>query len=130
MTLRFLADASCDFNVVKALRKAGFQMDAVAEIAANASDDKIMDMATKGRSVLITEDKDFGWLVYAKGHDTVGILFLRYKLSARSRLIQQLIQFIQKTGEDLIGAFVVAQPGRFRIRKLLNQGLNQGPTKN
>jgi len=130
MALCFLADASCDFNIVKALRKAGFQVDAVAEIAPSASDDKVMEMAIKSRSVLITEDKDFGRLVYASGHETVGILFLRCNVSSRRRLLHELVQFIQKNGEDLLGAFVVAQPGRFRIRRLFNlRGLDQGPDK-
>ena len=118
MALRFLADACCDFNIVKALRKAGFRVDAIVEIAPSASDDEVMDMAIKGGSVLITEDKDFGQLVYASGHEAVGILLLRYNVSSRKRLLHELIQFIQKPGEDLTGVFVVAHPGRFRIRKL------------
>ena len=93
-------------------------MDAIAEIAPSASDDEVMDMAIKDRSVLITEDKDFGQLVYASGHEAVGILLLRSSVSARERLRHELIQFIHKTGKNLIGVFVVAQPGRFRIRKL------------
>jgi len=118
MTLHFLADACCDFTIVRALRKAGFRVDAIAEIAPGASDDEVMDMAIKGGSVLITEDKDFGQLVYASGHEAVGILLLRPSVSSRERLLHELIQFIHKKGEDLIGVFVVAQPGRFRIRKL------------
>jgi predicted nuclease of predicted toxin-antitoxin system len=128
--LRFLADASCDFNIVKALRKTGFQVDAVAEIAPSASDETVIEMATKGQRILITEDKDFGRLVYASGHETVGILLLRCNASSRRRLLHELVQFIQRNTEDLLGAFVVAQPGKFRIRRLFNpQRLDEGPDK-
>ena len=103
-------------------------METVADIAPSASDDEVMDMAVKGGCVLIAEDKDFGRLVYAKGSEAVAVLFLRFHVSSRERMISDIIEFIQKTGEDIIGAFVTAEPGKFRIRRLLTlQEPHQSP---
>ena len=64
--LRFLADEGCDFAVVRALRSAGFDVLAIAEVAPRADDSDIIDLAAGESRVLLTEDKDFGQLVYAE----------------------------------------------------------------
>ena len=60
----FLADESFDFRLVRALQAAGHNVLAVAEQALGADDSVVMQLASDGNRVLLTEDKDFGWLVY------------------------------------------------------------------
>ena len=62
----FLADESCDFAVVRALRGAGHDVVAVAEVSPRAEGEVVIDLAVRGGRILLTEDKDFGQLVYAK----------------------------------------------------------------
>ena len=118
MNLRFLADESCDFGVVRALRAAGFRVTAVSEVSPGVDDNAVIDLAIQERSVLITEDKDFGQLVYAHGHDSLGVLFLRYPFSARKKLFNDVVKLVQQTGEGLVGTFAVLQPGRVRIGRI------------
>ena len=47
MSLPFLADESCDFGVVRALRSAGFQVTAVSEVASGADDNVVIDLANR-----------------------------------------------------------------------------------
>jgi hypothetical protein len=63
--MRFLADESCDFSVVRALRSAGHDVIAIAEISPREEDPSVMERAVGESRILITEDKDFGQLVYA-----------------------------------------------------------------
>ena len=58
--MRFLADESCDFSVVRALRSADHDVVAIAEVFPREEDDAVMERAVRGGSILITEDKDFG----------------------------------------------------------------------
>jgi predicted nuclease of predicted toxin-antitoxin system len=63
--VKFLADESCDFVIIRALRGAGFDVVASAEIIPGAKDVEVLKKAqTEGR-ILLTEDKDFGQLVWA-----------------------------------------------------------------
>jgi predicted nuclease of predicted toxin-antitoxin system len=64
--MRFLADESCDFAVVRALRSADHDVLAIAEVSQREEDQDVMERAVRENRVLITEDKDFGQLVYAK----------------------------------------------------------------
>lgn len=95
MSLHFLADESCDFGVVRSLRNAGYEVTAIAEILPRADDKKVIKIALEKKSLLITEDKDFGQLVYANGYGSVGVLLLRYPASARKRLLKDIVSFIQ-----------------------------------
>jgi predicted nuclease of predicted toxin-antitoxin system len=122
MNLRFLADESCDFGVVRALRAAGFPVIAVSEISPGANDNAVIDLAIQERSILITEDKDFGQLVYAHGRDNLGVLLLRYQFSARKKLFNDVVKLVQEAGEGLIGTFTVLQPGRMRIGRIPTPG--------
>ena len=63
--MRFLADESCDFSVVQALRTAGHDVHAIAELLPGLDDAAVMGLALRERRMLLTEDKNFGQLVYA-----------------------------------------------------------------
>ena len=63
--LRFLADESCDFSVVHALRTAGFEVVAVVESAPGATDERVIELGRSEGRILFTEDRDFGRLVFA-----------------------------------------------------------------
>ena len=63
--LRFLADESCDFSVVRELRASAFDVVAVSEQAAVATDKRVIELARSDNRIVLTEDRDFGRLVFA-----------------------------------------------------------------
>ena len=83
--MRFLADESCDFSVVRALRSADHDVVAIAEVFPREEDDAVMERAVRGGRILITEDKDFGQLVYAKMQRTGSVIFIRFPARAPAR---------------------------------------------
>jgi hypothetical protein len=113
--MRFLADESCDFAVVRALRKAGHDVVAVAEISPRAEDSVVLEQALKGKRVLLTEDKDFGQLMYASAASAGGVLFFRFPAGTRGNLPDAAVDLVQRKGEDLARLFTVVQPGRVRF---------------
>ena len=54
--MRFLADESCDFSVVRALRAAGYEVSAVRDLTPGAPDETVIAMAAQENRVLLTED--------------------------------------------------------------------------
>jgi predicted nuclease of predicted toxin-antitoxin system len=113
--MRFLADESCDFIMVRALRKAGHDVLAISEITPRAEDFEVIQLAVKEKRILLTEDKDFGQLVYAHGQKTLGVIFLRFPHSARERISKDVCNLVKKQREKLYGCFITVQPGRIRI---------------
>ena len=76
--MRFLADESCDGAVVRAIREAGHDVTSLRDTMRGAPDRSVLEAALHERRLLLTEDKDFGELVFASGAPAVGVLLLRY----------------------------------------------------
>jgi predicted nuclease of predicted toxin-antitoxin system len=115
--MRFLADESCDFAVVRALRAEGHAVTAVSEVAAGASDEKVIATAVREGAVLLTEDKDFGQLVFAERRATGGVIFIRFPAAFRAGLPRVVCRLVEQRAEKLVGSFTVIQPGRIRVAR-------------
>jgi len=113
--MRFLADESCDFAAVRALRTAGHDVVAVSDVARGAEDSFVVGLARAEQRILLTEDKDFGQLVFAAAHESAGVILVRWPVSSRSTLGAALSELVALHGEFLSNAFVVIEPGRVRI---------------
>ena len=116
--LRSLADESCDFAAVRALRAAGFDVLSVAEALAGADDEGVIALALREGRILLTEDKDFGQLVFAARSKSVGVVLIRFPASARSSVADRMLELVRKHANRLTGSFVVLQPERIRISVL------------
>jgi predicted nuclease of predicted toxin-antitoxin system len=116
MNLKFLADESCDFAVVRCLRAAGFDVEAIMEIASGESDANIIKMAVASGRILITEDRDFGDLVYAHQQEHGGITLIRYPSTARKNMAEVIRDLVLQKGETLAGCFMVVSPHKIGIR--------------
>ena len=67
-----------------------------------------------GGSRLPTEDKDFGWYVYAAGEGGLGVVLIRFPAGARS-LGNAVVEAVRSLGERLLRSFTVVEPGRVRV---------------
>ena len=76
--LRFLTDESCDFAVVRALRADGYDVLAVGEVMHRSDDRELIDQARRENRILLTEDKDFGHLVFVSHADSAGVVLIRF----------------------------------------------------
>jgi predicted nuclease of predicted toxin-antitoxin system len=113
--VRFVADESCDFAIVRALREAGHDVIAIAEILPQANDEYILEMSRQTSRILVTGDKDFGELVYAATRETSGVILLRFPGNARAAMAQALVDTLQSVSDRIVSGFVVIEPGRIRI---------------
>jgi predicted nuclease of predicted toxin-antitoxin system len=113
--MRFLADESVDFAIVHALRQAGHDVMSIAEARPGSSDDEVASLATSTNRILLTEDRDFGRLVYANQRALVGVVFMRYPAVARQRFASSVVALVESEGHRLPRTFVVVQPGRTRF---------------
>lgn len=115
MLLRFLADESCDFAIVRALRAEGYDVLAVSEVTQRSDDRELIEQAYREKRILLTEDKDFGWLVFVSYVESAGVILVRFPGDARQTMVQMVQKLVHEQGEQLVGAFVVVQPGHIRV---------------
>lgn len=116
--MRLLADESCDFSIVRGLRSQGYDVTSIAESSPGASDEQVIGLARSERRLLITEDKDFGQLVFSAAKENSGVLLVRYPALTRSGLVDAMLALLADRGEALYRCFVVLEPGRIRLSRL------------
>jgi predicted nuclease of predicted toxin-antitoxin system len=75
-------------------------------------------MAYTEDRILITEDKDFGWLAFVGKMDNPGVILIRYPAQARRSLGESVVELIAELGMKLVGSFVVLRPGSARISRM------------
>jgi len=115
--MKFLADESCDFVVVRALRKERYDVLAVCEMAPSMADMDVIQLAGKEKRILITEDKDFGQIFYSFTGKEHTVILIRYPNNIRKELAPDVVSLIKSYGKKIAGCFVVVQPGKIRFSK-------------
>lgn len=114
--MRWLADECVAARLVNRLREDGHDVLYVAEIAAGLSDVDVINLARRDNRVLLTEDKDFGDLVFRRSWAVHGIVLMR--VNSQSLQAARLVAAVEQYGERLVGHYVVVEDGRLRARRL------------
>jgi predicted nuclease of predicted toxin-antitoxin system len=94
--MNFVADESCAGPVIRALREAGHDVVAIAEIAKGATDEEVLRRALTENRVLVTEDHDFGNMVYAHGRSSAGVILLRFPSRVRQAKPATVVEAVAK----------------------------------
>jgi predicted nuclease of predicted toxin-antitoxin system len=90
----------------------------MAEVAPAASDEEVVQRARIEGRVLLTEDKDFGDLVFRRGQTVAGVVLLRLDPAMRELKGVRLDAAISRFGENLLGRYTTIEEARFRTRRL------------
>nr|NQU93727.1 DUF5615 family PIN-like protein [Bacteroidota bacterium] len=73
-----IIDENVEFYWIHLLRSLGYEILSIAESFPGISDKKVIKLAKRYNGLLITEDKDFGELIFAHRFEKVAVIFLRY----------------------------------------------------
>ena len=118
MNVRWLADECVAAPLVRFLRATGHDVLYVAEAAAGLSDADVITLASREIRLLLTEDKDFGDLVFRRERVVAGVVLMRINSEKPALKAARLAAAIERYGEGLFGRYTVIEEGRFRSRRL------------
>ena len=115
MKYQIVADESVDFRIISQLREVGFSIYAIVEQQPSITDEQVLTIAYDNGALLITEDKDFGELVFRLQLPHRGILLIR--IDQRMQGIQSVIHAITQYYSELLGKFSVVTDKKLRIKE-------------
>ena len=115
--MKLLADEGVDRPIVTALRNAGFDVVYILETNQGAEDEFILSLAYRDERILITQDKDFGELVYRLQQVHYGIILIRLQGYSPELKAEITTALLLEHKDELIKSFTVIQPNAIRIRK-------------
>jgi len=75
--MKFLADESVEKPVIDWLRGQDFDVRYITEITPSINDEEVIRLANNEGRILITNDKDFGELVFHQSKIILGVLLIR-----------------------------------------------------
>lgn len=116
-TFLIVADESVDFSIVRTLRENNWKVHAIAEDAPALSDADVLEIAVTKKALLLTEDKDFGELVYRLGMQHCGILLLRLMNQDSVQKADLVLRVLQHHGSELVNIFSVLDERQLRLKK-------------
>jgi predicted nuclease of predicted toxin-antitoxin system len=117
--MKFLADECCDAALVEALRSDGHDVLYAIESLRGVTDDELLARAFSEQRVLLTEDKDFGELVYRLQRSAYGVVLLRFDIADRDSKVPRLRYLLEQEAERLPDNFVVLEVDKVRVRSLI-----------
>ena len=106
--MRFIVNESTGVAVVEYLRDSAHDVLAVAEAMPQASDAEILARAVNEARILLTNDKDFGELVFRSGQPHHGILLLRLRDESSRNKVGVVRAVLEGYGDRLADGFAVA----------------------
>jgi predicted nuclease of predicted toxin-antitoxin system len=94
--MKLLADENIPLETVELLEESGYDVLSILRNHSGISDSEIIRLSNKEERLIITFDKDFGFLVFAQGlHPTNGVIFLRNAELIPETTAQILIKLLQ-----------------------------------
>jgi predicted nuclease of predicted toxin-antitoxin system len=116
--VRWLADECVAAPIVARLRAMGHDVVYVAEISPAVADTDAIAHSYRDNRLLLTEDKDFGELVFRWKRLVPGLILLRTSPENNSLKWKRLNAAIERFGMQLFGRYTVIEEARFRSRLL------------
>src|SRR5438309_12055994 len=77
--LKFLADESLEYSLVLHLREAGYDISSISEDSPSIKDEKVLSRAYAQNRVILTNDKDYGDLIFLNHLPHKGVVLFRLK---------------------------------------------------
>jgi len=113
--MRFLVDECSGPAVAKWLRAAGQEVFSVFDEAKGSSDSEILAKSTSDQSILVTNDKDFGEMIFRERRPHHGIIFMRLSDERSANKIAVLEHLLANYSDRLEGQFVTVTETRVRF---------------
>ena len=115
--MRFLLDESADLRLARHLLSLGHDVTTVAhDHTQSVADPQVLSIAHRERRILITEDRDFGELVFRFGRAHAGVILFRFGSADLPTKIARL-DYVLAHDADRLDQFLVVGQRNVRVHR-------------
>lgn len=115
--MKFLVDENVGLSVVKYLRSQGYNVSFGGEDSAGIQDKEVLEKANREKRIIITNDKDFGDLIFYRSFPHKGVILLRLQDESAKNKIQVIDRLFRHYKDQLRENFIVVTEEKVRIRR-------------
>ncbi|MGH7884924.1 MAG: DUF5615 family PIN-like protein [Thermodesulfobacteriota bacterium] len=113
--LKFLVDVNIEKPIIELLSEKGFDIKCVANVNKKLSDEGVIKLANQEERILITNDKDFGELLFYSKKISIGIILFRIKGQNQKEKFVFLDKLLMKHSDKISRHFVVISNKKLRF---------------
>src|SRR4051794_1593617 len=115
--MKFILDESAEFRLASYLTNHGHDVTIVArDYQQGLSDLSVLEIASREGRILITNDSDFGELIFRESLPHAGVIYFRYKYEPAIDLKIAQLERLLKRGEAGLNGFLVISERGIRTR--------------
>ena len=115
--MNFIADEGIDAPIVELLRAREHNVLYIKEEFPGLPDEEVLKIGNNRKEILITQDKDFGELVYRLKQLHSGVILIRLSGLKPKEKALMVASVIEVHGSELHGSFTVINKTHIKIRK-------------
>jgi predicted nuclease of predicted toxin-antitoxin system len=116
--MRFLLDESAELRIAAFLKQAGHDVTSIAEDHPRSlPDEQVLAIANAEQRLLITNDRDFGELIFRQQLPHAGVIYFRLPLDTTATEKINWLTRVLRDYADRLDHFIVIGPGGVRIRR-------------
>lgn len=122
--MRYLVDECLGARLVSLLRANGDDVAWVRELQRGVTDTTVLEWSAEQHRVLITEDFDYGELIFAGGRPAVGVVIVMLSTFGErwETLVPLVVQRLIENQDRFEGNISVLEHGRIKLRPLPGRG--------
>src|SRR4051812_38668432 len=113
----FIVDESTGVYIASWLRSEGYDAVSIRDLMPRLPDEQILDLAVRTDRIVVTNDKDFGDLVFRDRRPHRGIILLRLPNNLRATKVAALTRLLADPPEDIASCFVVVTDRGIRVTR-------------
>ncbi|MGH7471758.1 MAG: DUF5615 family PIN-like protein [Longimicrobiales bacterium] len=115
--MNLVCDEGVERQIVEQLREDGHSVVYVAELDPSIPDPDVLALSVEQAAPLVTNDKDFGELVYRQRLASTGVVLLRLAGLSATAKSAAVSRAVRDHAADIPGSFTVVSPGHVRMRR-------------
>lgn len=116
--MKFIVDASSGLAIVNFLISHGYDVISVAREMPTADDQTILEKAKLEQRIVITNDKDFGELVFRSRKANQGVVLIRLSDESSVNRVRAIKAVLDRCGGRIENHFSVVTETEIRIRTI------------
>lgn len=116
--MRFLVDECTGPKVARWLREQNHDVLSVFDDARGLDDQQIIELAFNENRIIITNDKDFGDLIFREFHSHCGVILLRLDNERFVNKIEVIRRLLDNFAEKLPNQFIVVSESQVRFARI------------
>ncbi|MFH2144088.1 MAG: DUF5615 family PIN-like protein [Bacteroidota bacterium] len=113
-----IADENVDKILVDRLIEENYEVLSIMDYQSGISDAEVINIAKSKEGLLLTEDKDFGELVFSYDIRGLSIIFIRYDKSDYEQIEKNILNVLKEFHDRSEHFYITVTKRKIRIRKI------------